>query len=189
MYIHRGTNQDAIFYIDVYLYSLSSIISLYSKKKIQFLALKKKKKFENLNLSNCKIGILNCYWGGNLDTFLSLITLNLSYNKINDNGLENLAVGIKNNCTLRYLDISYNIFGRIAGGGVLVGGLASIIKFNRILTNLNLAGNCMLSPSWSSIATGFFDNETLLNLDVSYVCICTYTCMYICIYVHKYMYI
>ena len=122
--------------------------------------------FDSLNLNSC--GVIDCFWANNLCNLLSLSSLFLSHNGIDDSGLQMLASGLRATCTLRYLDLSYNLFGKTPGSGLSLGSLGSIIKLNRMLTVLVLSGNEMLQASWCSVAVGLFENESLLRLDVTY---------------------
>ena len=131
-----------------------------------FSAICNRKNFESLNLNNC--GIANCSWALKLSSLLSLSSLFLSHNCVDDQGLLALSIGLRDACCLRYLDLSYNMFGMTPGAGLSLGSLGSIIKVNRMLTVLVLSGNCMLQASWSSVAAGLFENESLMSLDVTY---------------------
>jgi Ran GTPase-activating protein (RanGAP) involved in mRNA processing and transport len=131
-----------------------------------FEAIQDQDSFESLNLNSC--GISSCSWGKNLSTMLSLSSLYLAHNSISDSGLQALSLGLAETCCLRYLDLSYNEFGLTPGSGLSLGGLGSIIKMNCLLTTMILKGNNMLHAYWSSLAAGLFENETLLNLDVTY---------------------
>jgi Ran GTPase-activating protein (RanGAP) involved in mRNA processing and transport len=73
-----------------------------------FAAIRDNKIIETLNLCQCDLN--RCPWASKLQIIDSLTNLNLSNNKINDDGFRSLCNSLENCFSLRYLDLSNNIF-------------------------------------------------------------------------------
>ena len=118
--------------------------------------------FDTINLSNC--GLVECGWAGRLRVTACLSHLYLAHNQIDDGGLQSLCGGLEACGCLRYLDISYNEF----TGSYSQGGLGDILKRNHVLTTIIVSGNVMPLNTWTLVAAGMLENESLLRLDCTY---------------------
>ena len=121
--------------------------------------------------------------------------LDIRKNYIGDEGVTELAQALKHSLTIVHIDLSSNEIGP-KGGSKLLKGLANnhsitsvdlsshqgshrnrilakgikeidvLLKRNKILTILNLAGNCIKAEGLAYIADGIAENNTLMSLNL-----------------------
>jgi hypothetical protein len=115
----------------------------------------------SLNLSNCGLGV--CSWARFLPFITTLHTLNLSHNNIGDGEFIKLCKGLESCFCLRYLDVSYNLF-----GGVTCSVIQRTLELNKSIYSINFAATYFSSNIWRSLSCGLITNRVLLTLDVSY---------------------
>jgi hypothetical protein len=115
----------------------------------------------NLNLSNCNI--IKCTWASKLRIMTNLVCLDLSYNNIDDEGLEQLCDALGNCYCIRHIDLSNNKF-----GGLPCLCLRNMIEANKCLMTLKMKYNSMLEQVWENFGIGLKENKILLQLDISY---------------------
>jgi Ran GTPase-activating protein (RanGAP) involved in mRNA processing and transport len=114
-----------------------------------------------LNLSACDIK--DCKWATRLQIMTALATLNLSHNKIDDEGCHNLCDSLEECVCLRHLDISNNIFRSL--GSISLGRM---IEKNKALVTLNLSSNTgIIEEVFIAISAGLRENKTLNKLNLS----------------------
>ena len=93
----------------------------------------------------------------------NLLYLNLSWNDIGCDGASTFAsIGLRSNCLLQKLDLSYNNIGKTG-----VEALARELLSKSVLQNLNLACNNIGDDGAKALAIGLQNNTTLLKLDLS----------------------
>src|SRR3990167_8793611 len=90
----------------------------------------------------------------------SLITLDLSSNKISDVGAKAIAKAFQHNTSLETLDLSGNEIG--AGG---VEGLIDLLQHNTSLRTLDLSGNLINAAGLQAFAEALEKNHTLTKLE------------------------
>lgn len=93
---------------------------------------------------------------------ISLVKMNVSCNRIGDEGIRDLVPGLIHNRTIRSLDLSWN---DIADEGAM--WMSEMITSNSILQDLNLSYNRITSKGVSYIADSLALNTTLKILKLS----------------------
>ncbi|XP_044162704.1 NLR family CARD domain-containing protein 3-like [Acropora millepora] len=116
-----------------------------------------------VGLHNCNIDVANAAeLAGQLKENSKLTWLELSGNRIGNEGADALAKGLKENSTLTSLDLSHN---RIGNDGA--DALAKGLKENSTLTSLDLSNNRIGNDGADALAKGLKENSTLTSLDLS----------------------
>ena len=121
-------------------------------------------KLKILNLSSNKIsddGALAI--SDYIKSHTSLLELNLSMNTIYDDGARGIAEAIQVNTVLQKLDLSTN---EISDDGAAA--ISDNLKTNTLLQTLNMSGNYITSEGAKSFAEAIQVNTTLEKLDLSY---------------------
>ncbi|KAG9067324.1 hypothetical protein KI688_012107 [Linnemannia hyalina] len=141
---------------------------LLSKEFVKFLGFPLKKSTHICKMS-CELA--STWIGGRelgiladaLKTNSTLITLNLLYNSIGDNGAKTLAETLRTNSTLTTLNLGGN---SIESDGAKA--LAEALKNNSTLTTLDLGGNSIESDGANALAKALKTNSTLISLNLFY---------------------
>lgn len=118
-------------------------------------------KLNYISLSKCSIS--ECGWASVLVYMSCLETLVLSCNDIDGAGLQDLCEGADRCCSIRHLDVSYNVF-----NGPQASAIGLLIKHHKGLVTLNLAGVPLSQEMVNNIQLGILGNPTLRVLDLSW---------------------
>uniref|UniRef100_A0A7S3LNN3 Uncharacterized protein n=1 Tax=Aplanochytrium stocchinoi TaxID=215587 RepID=A0A7S3LNN3_9STRA len=94
----------------------------------------------------------------------SLVTLNLSENKIGDSGIEKLANALKINTTLMHLDLNSNRIGPVGAKCLAIPLKSTSFR----LVTLNLQCNFIGDDGCSSVSEMLKTNSNLAKLDLSF---------------------
>ena len=92
----------------------------------------------------------------------SIVELNISRNRISNNGLRTIAISLQGNHTLQKLDISYN---NISNDGAIA--IAECLKNNNTLQVLNMSYN-LVSSGFVNIGKALQENTALQVIDISF---------------------
>lgn len=114
---------------------------------------------ENISLDRCNF--VTCRWAKHLPNLDSLHTLSLSYNNINDVGLQELCRHVECCFNMRSLSLASNAFGEKSMC------LGSLLQNHPGILDLNLSGNMLQVESIDAVAFGIVQNRSLLNLNMS----------------------
>ena len=93
----------------------------------------------------------------------TIFTLDISNNRIDDLGAQEIARALYENTTLQTLNISYNII-QVDGAKSIAGALHA----NKALQHLDISNNNMHVEGAKVIAEAFYENRTLQTLNISY---------------------
>ena len=121
------------------------------------------KTLQKLDLSNNKLsddGTITISDG--LKNNTTLLELNISHNNITNKAIKNITESIQVNTTLEKLDLSHNILSD--DGATLI---SSCLKCNNSLLKLNISHNGITDKGTKEIAEAIKINSTLQNIDIS----------------------
>ena len=92
---------------------------------------------------------------------LSLVELNLEWNRIGDSGVQQLVDALSGTKTLEVLNLVHNMIGPTGAAS-----LASLLTTNDTLVELNLGGNMLRDQGTQYIAEGLLANTTLRRFKI-----------------------
>lgn len=119
---------------------------------------------KRLDLSENKIGNEGVrYLLRSIEESNWLIYLSISDNNINDNALKYIGRFLTKNQTLKELDLSKNCLGELSNDELMIG-----IENNHSLLNLDLSWNHIRPASFASIAHALRKNKTLRKLNLAW---------------------
>ena len=126
--------------------------------------LKNNKTLTRLFLSGCELSDIECVApiAAGLRNNNTLRYLDLSDNGLREEGASEIAKSLKNNTSLLNLDLSRN---NIGNEGAIA--IAAVLKNNNTLRYLDLSDNEIGEEGVSEIAKSLINNTSLLNLDLS----------------------
>ena len=123
---------------------------------------------KEINLSNNGLGQKQngCLFVESLSNILKnaqyLVKLDLSWNNLRGSVAESFIEGLKENMTIKHLDLSYNLFGlSTATNPAAAMKLSSILQENTCLEELNLSNNLIESKVAFCLAHGLRVNSSL----------------------------
>lgn len=108
----------------------------------------------SLNLSNTHI--VSCMWAEQLRVITSLSILNLSNNRINDDGFVLLMEALERTFCIREIDVSNNL---MSGKKCVI--IGKLFQQNAGIMLFNLSSNNFVSEVWEAIGVGLQHNNTL----------------------------
>ena len=114
----------------------------------------------SLNLSNTHI--VSCMWAEQLRVITSLSILNLSNNRINDDGFVLLMEALERTFCIREIDVSNNL---MSGKKCVI--IGKLFQQNAGIMLFNLSSNNFVSEVWEAIGVGLQHNNTLLRLNLT----------------------